>query len=62
MKWVIHDGTTYLVSGSDEHFNFEKIYVSQYNFLNIAKPVSICLTEGSEIFVNKGKLISSSNI
>ncbi len=51
-RWV-----TYLVSGSDIHFDFEKIYGAEYNFLNAAKPVSIYLAEGSEIFVNKGKVI-----
>jgi hypothetical protein len=56
-RWV-----TYPVSGSEIDFDFEKTYGTEYNFLNAAKPVSIYLAEGSEIFVNKGKLISASNL
>ncbi len=56
-RWV-----TYPVSTSEIDFNFENIYGEKYNFLNEASPVSIYLAEGSEIFVNKGKVISSSNL
>jgi len=56
-RWV-----TYPVTGSKIEFDFEKIYGTEYDFLNAAKPVSIYLAEGSEIFVNKGKVISLSNL
>jgi uncharacterized protein YqjF (DUF2071 family) len=49
---------TYPIINSEINFDFQEIYGSQFAFLNQAKPVSIYLAEGSEIFVNKGKLIS----
>lgn len=48
---------TYPISGSEINFDFEKIYGTEYKFLNHQKPLSIYLAEGSEIFVNKGKVI-----
>ena len=49
---------TYPIVSSEINFNFSKIYGTEFDFLNHKKPVSIYLAEGSEIFVNKGKLIS----
>ena len=52
-RWV-----TYPIVSSEIDFDFEKIYGSEFGLLNNAKPVSVFLAEGSEIFVNKGKVIS----
>lgn len=49
---------TYPVVGSNINFDFKQIYGAPYEFLNTATPISIYLAEGSEIFVNKGNVIS----
>jgi uncharacterized protein YqjF (DUF2071 family) len=49
---------TYPIISSEINFDFQTIYGDPFSFLNHAKPVSIYLAEGSEIFVNKGKLIT----
>ncbi len=49
---------TYPILSSEINFDYEKIYGTQFGFLNKANPVSIYLAEGSDIFVNKGKVIS----
>jgi uncharacterized protein YqjF (DUF2071 family) len=49
---------TYPVVSSEIHFDFEKIYGAPFAFINELKPTSIYLAEGSEIFVNKGSVIS----
>lgn len=48
---------TYPVVSSKINLDFEKVYGNEFSFLNRIKPVSIYLAEGSEIFVNKGKVI-----
>lgn len=49
---------TYPVVSSEINFDFEKIYGKEFSFLNLSTPVSVFLAEGSEIFVNKGQVIS----
>lgn len=49
---------TYPVTEYHTNFDFGKIYGESFSFLNSSKPISVYLAEGSEIFVNKGKLIS----
>jgi uncharacterized protein len=49
---------TYPVLSTELNFDFEKIYGNHFSFLNQLQPVSVYLAEGSEIFVNKGKVIS----
>jgi uncharacterized protein len=48
---------TYPVVDHTIDFDFGKIYGPEFSFLTTTKPISIYLAEGSEIFVNKGKLI-----
>lgn len=48
---------TYPIISSEINFDFAKIYGNEYEFLNHSKPVSVFLAEGSDIFVNKGKII-----
>ncbi len=49
---------TYPILSSELDFDFEKVYGKDFSFLNQLKPISVYLAEGSEIFVNKGKVIS----
>jgi len=49
---------TYTVIEHTTNFDFGLIYGNQFSFLNSSKPISVYLAEGSEIFVNKGKVIS----
>lgn len=49
---------TYQVTKYQINFDFAAIYGKDFKFLNDFSPKSVFLAEGSEIFVNKGKIIS----
>lgn len=49
---------TYPVTNHHLNFDFGSIYGKEFQFLNQINPTSVFLAEGSEIFVNKGKIIS----
>jgi uncharacterized protein YqjF (DUF2071 family) len=49
---------TYPLIQHEINVDFGRIYGPEFSFLTTTKPKSVYLAEGSEIFVNKGKIIS----
>lgn len=52
-RWSRYD-----ILGYETNVDFGKIYGNDFTFLNNEKPLSVILAEGSEIYVNEGRIIT----